>query len=120
MISIKRYKLNNVIVALATITVIFSTQYNIGSAKNISETHIIEIRDMKFIPEEIIARPGDVVQWVNYDFIPHTATADNKKWNSELIGAEIKWQINIGKETSSEDYFCIYHPGMKGRIKILK
>ena len=119
MTTIKRSKLNNVIVALATITVILLSSDNIGFAKDVSETHTIEIRDLKFIPNEISAKPGDVVQWVNYDFIPHTATADNKKLSSELIGAEAKWQMNIDKETF-EEYFCIYHPSMKGKVKVLK
>jgi len=119
MINIKRSNLNNVIVALATVTVIYFTSDNNGFAEEVSETHIIEIRDLKFIPSEITVRPGDVVQWINHDFIPHTATENNKKWNSELIGAEAKWQMTIGNETF-ENYFCIYHPGMKGKVKVLK
>ena len=119
MITIKRSKLNNVIVAIATVTVIFFISDNNGFAEEGSKTHIIEIRDLKFIPTEITVRPGDVVQWINHDFIPHTATANNKTWNSELIDAEAKWQMNIRKETF-EEYFCIYHPGMKGKIRTLK
>jgi len=119
MINIKRSKLNNVIVALATVTVIFFTPNNSGFSEEIFKTHIIEIRDLKFIPNEVSVKPGDVVQWVNHDFIPHTATANNKEWNSELIGAEAKWQMTV-KNVTMEDYFCIYHPGMKGKVKVLK
>jgi plastocyanin len=119
MINTKRSKLNNVIVALATITVISFTPDNNGSAAEVSETHIIEIRDLKFIPNKISVKSEDVVQWINHDFIPHTATANNKKWNSELISAESKWQMTIRKDTF-KNYFCIYHPGMKGKIEILE
>ncbi len=119
MINIKRIKFCSVIVALVTITAIYFFQLNNGLAEEAPKIHIIEIQDLKFIPSEINVKPGDVVQWANHDFIPHTATADNKKWNSDLIGAEAKWQMTIGNETF-EDYFCIYHPGMKGKIKTLK
>jgi len=119
MINAKKSKLNNVIVALAAITVISLTPDDNGFAKEVSKTHIIEIRDLKFIPNEISVKPGDVVQWINHDFIPHTATADNKKWNSELISAGAKWKITVRKEPI-EDYFCIYHPGMKGKIRVIK
>ena len=117
--NIKRNKFNNVIVAFATITFIFFAPDNNGFAEETSKTHIIEIRDLKFIPNEINVRTGDVVQWKNQDFIPHTATANNKKWNSELIDAKAKWKMTIGNETF-ENYFCLYHPGMKGKIRILK
>ena len=119
MICIERNIINNVIVALATVTVILFPLDNNGFAKETSKIHIIEIKDLKFIPNEISVKPGDIVKWINHDFIPHTATANNKKWNSDLIGAEAKWQMTIGNETF-EDYFCIYHPGMKGKVRILK
>ena len=117
MIDVKRNRFNSIIVALATITAICLTLHNNGFAEEASQIHVVEIQDLKFIPNEINVNPGDVVQWVNHDFIPHTATANDEKWNSELIGAKASWQMTVEKETF-EDYFCVYHPGMKGKIII--
>ena len=36
-----------------------------------AKTHIVEIKKMKFIPEELVLNKGDTVVWINRDFF-HT------------------------------------------------
>ncbi len=86
---------------------------------SVGQTHIIEIRDFKFYPDDINVKPGDTVRWVNKDFVPHTATANNKNWDSKLISVNNQWEIVINEDTF-EDYYCVYHPNMKGVISISK
>ena len=88
MIKIKKNKLNSVTMALAMVTAIYLTLHNNGFAEEASQIHVVEIQDLKFIPNEINVKPGDVVQWVNHDFVPHTATANDEKWNSEFVVAK--------------------------------
>ena len=118
MIKFNRNRLSTVSVAFAMITVTLLTLNNNGHTEEDPKIHIIEIQELKFIPNEIHVKPGDIVQWVNNDFIPHTATGNDKKWDSELIKANTSWQMTVNKETF-ENYFYVYHPGMKGKIKII-
>ena len=77
--------------------------------------HIVEIRNLTFIPAELDVSPGDTITWINYDFVPHTVTADDKSWDSGLIEANGKWQIVVIKGTY-ESYFCRFHPNMKANL----
>ncbi|MEM7294812.1 MAG: plastocyanin/azurin family copper-binding protein [Pseudomonadota bacterium] len=73
--------------------------------------------NFEFTPKEIHARPGDTVVWTNRDIVPHTATAQDKSWDTELIASgESKVIVVRGDMTSS--YFCAYHPSMLGSLKI--
>ncbi len=118
MLRIKQNKWNNVTVAIVTVIVFFFTSFDSVSAGEYPQTHVIAIEDLKFMPQAIHVKPGDIVQWVNFDFIPHTATANDQAWNSDLIGAQASWEMTVDRETF-EDYFCVYHPGMQGEIKII-
>lgn len=83
------------------------------------QTHIIEIHDLSFYPAQIKVKPGDTVRWVNKDFVPHTATVNNKNWDSKLISVNHQWEIVIYEDTY-ENYYCIYHPNMTGVISVSK
>jgi len=118
MLRTKQHKFNSVTVTIVTVIAIFFTTFNSISAEEYPRTHVIAIEDLKFSPREIKVKSGDVVQWINYDFIPHTATANDQGWHSDLIDVQASWEMTVDKETF-EDYFCVYHPGMKGKIKIV-
>lgn len=118
MIYTKRNKVNSVIVTFAMIIAIFLALHLNSFAEVTPQIHVIEIRDLEFIPEVIHVKLGDSVQWVNNDFIAHTATAKIKSWNSNLIDVNTSWQMTIDRETIG-DYFCEYHPNMEGKIKIV-
>ena len=47
-----------------------------------SSTHVIEIHKMKFQAGMLNVKIGDTVTWVNKDIVPHTATANDKSWDS--------------------------------------
>ncbi|MEQ9618353.1 MAG: plastocyanin/azurin family copper-binding protein [Deltaproteobacteria bacterium] len=84
-----------------------------------SKEHIVKIRNLEFTPKELAVAPGDTIIWINYDFIPHTVTADDESWDSGLIEAEGRWQIVI-QEDMHKSYFCRYHPSMRAGIRIVK
>ncbi len=119
MFKTKKSRFNSVTVALAMVITIFFTPFGSVFAEEIPQTHMIEIRDLEFLPIEVNVNPGDIIKWKNLDFIPHTATANDRTWNSDFIGVKKSWQMTVDENTL-EDYFCIYHPNMTGKIKIVK
>uniref|UniRef100_UPI003593BF6E cupredoxin domain-containing protein n=1 Tax=Paenibacillus wynnii TaxID=268407 RepID=UPI003593BF6E len=52
---------------------------------------------------------------MNRDEIRHSATADDKSFNSELMGKDESKSFTFDKQ-GEISYFCIPHPGMKGTI----
>lgn len=87
-------------------------------AKPAAQTHTVTIKRFKFIPEHLEIKVGDIVQWVNEDSAPHTATEDNKVWDSGNLGKSEQAQIEF-KEAATYDYICVYHPHMKGTLTVL-
>jgi len=78
------------------------------------QLHVVEIKDMKFQPEEISVKKGDTIMWVNRDMVTHCVTEENKKaWTSSNITAGAFWKMVVEINT---DYFCAIHQVMKGKI----
>lgn len=87
-----------------------------GAPSAAGKTLRIVVDNVAFSPAEADVTVGDTIEWVNRDFLAHTATAGDGKW--ELIlppGATKQLQI---KEPATLDYYCRYHPNMKGKISV--
>ena len=81
--------------------------------------HRVEIKGFAFEPSRIEVRAGDIVEWVNQDFAPHTATADNEnRWNTGSLRnkATGRWMTTQPGEFA---YHCAFHPHMKGVILVV-
>src|SRR6186713_1776975 len=83
-----------------------------------SATHTIVIADMKFSPETLTVGPGDTIVWVNKDFFPHTATAQDKSFDSLDIATNQSWKY-VATKMGAFPYVCTLHPTMKA-ILIVK
>ncbi len=85
---------------------------------NTPQHHEVEIRSFVFNPAVIQARIGDTIRWTNKDIAPHTATADEYGWDTDILErnetAEV--EVTAGMELS---YFCVFHPHMKGKVEIV-
>ncbi len=75
--------------------------------------HIVEIRDFGFHPQRTLAAPGDTVMWINRDVVPHTATANDRSWDSMELQEGESWEM-IVENSGLQQYFCEFHPGMRG------
>lgn len=74
--------------------------------------------NVAFAPANISARVGDTVEWLNKDFVAHTATARGGGWEVNLApGASGHVAL---KKAGTIEYYCRLHPNMKGRISIGK
>jgi len=91
-----------------------STQNNSLSVTARQHFHVVEIKGMKFLPEEITVTKGDTIEWINKDITTHDVTEEpTKAWTSKPIASGKSWRMTVKEST---DYFCSIHVVMKGKI----
>jgi plastocyanin len=78
----------------------------------------IKVQDLAFSPAQVSARVGDTIEWVNADFLAHTATARDGAWNVMLPPNTTRSVVL--KSAGTIDYYCRFHPNMTGKIVISK
>jgi len=86
------------------------------SAPARAETIQVTIDKLVFAPAEVNAKVGDTIEWVNKDALVHSATATNKDWNVNIAPHQ-SGRVVLTKPGAA-DYFCKYHPNMKGRVVV--
>jgi plastocyanin len=77
----------------------------------------VHIKDFKFVPPALTVPAGSTVTFVNDDTEPHTATADDKSFDSEAIDTSETWKHTFAKPGTFA-YFCEMHPMMKGTLTV--
>jgi plastocyanin len=103
-------------VAAALFSCLLLLQAGVGAgALAASATHTVVIADMKFAPETLTVKPGDTVVWVNKDFFPHTATAQDRSFDSREIATNKSWKYVAGAK-GEFPYVCTLHPTMKATL----
>lgn len=86
------------------------------SAHKIPKIFTVEIKDMKFVPENITVSKGDTIIWINHDMMAHDVTEEaSKTWTSGPIAAGGSWKMTVAGEVY---YYCSIHVVMKGKIKL--
>lgn len=75
----------------------------------------IEIKQMAFIPQEIVVNEGGKVVFINRDMVTHDITEMNKTWHSSALKVGESW-VFVAEKTAG--YYCSIHPVMKGRIVV--
>ena len=81
-----------------------------------AETIQVTIYKLVFSPAEVTAKVGDTIEWINKDILAHTATATNNDWNVAIAPKQTA-RLLLNK-AATVDYFCKYHPNMKGRVLV--
>jgi len=80
------------------------------------QVYTVEIKDMKFVPDDITVKRGDTIIWINRDMMAHDVTEEGEKlWSSSVIAPESSWKTEI---TGAANYFCSIHVVMKGKIRV--
>ena len=80
-------------------------------------THTVVIEGTRFLPETLTVKAGDTIVWVNKDLFPHSATSAEAKFDSAAIAAGASWKYTA-KKKGDFGYVCIFHPTMKGRLRV--
>lgn len=94
----------------------FAASCNSAAPERESQTHTIEIKQMKFVPSEITVQDGDSIVWINKDLVAHDVTEEKtKKWSSSLLQPGNSWKMAIHE---SADYYCSIHVVMKGKVQV--
>jgi plastocyanin len=81
-----------------------------------AETISVNVDKLSYTPAEVSAHVGDTIEWVNGDFLAHTATARNKEWDV-MIMRNKTGRITL-KHGGNLEYYCRFHPNMTGRISV--
>ena len=77
----------------------------------------ITVRDFTYQPASIVVAAGDTIIWLNADFVPHTATADDNAWDSKTLAAGATWRL-VADTLGRYRYYCTFHPNMEGVIEV--
>ncbi|MCK8484209.1 cupredoxin domain-containing protein [Aliiroseovarius sp. S2029] len=98
------------------IIAIFALAANIATPV-LAEEHRVTIRNMAFKPKSLDVVAGDTIVFVNAGRAPHTATASSGAFDTGRIrpGEAVRVTIN---GSGGIDYFCDYHPSMRGRMAV--
>jgi len=70
-----------------------------------------------FAPVSVTVQRGDRVTWTNKDPFPHTATAQDRTFDSRSIAAGDSWTW-VADKAGTFDYVCTLHPTMKARLVV--
>jgi plastocyanin len=82
-----------------------------------ADTIQVTIDKLVFSPTEINAKVGDTIEWINKDALVHTATV---KGGWEVMIPAKKSGSLVMQSAGDFDYYCRFHPNMKGRIAVAK
>jgi plastocyanin len=87
------------------------------SATPPANTVEIAIKDFKYDPPTVTVPVGRSVTWTNKDSVAHTATADDKTFDSGNLNLNQSWTWTAEKAGTYE-YICTYHPYMKATLVV--
>lgn len=90
-----------------------------ASPSNPTSPARVTIRLLKFSPDTIEVKAGEVVEWNNSDLTPHTATSskESTELDSSSINAGASWRHTFTRP-GTFSYFCTFHPEMKGVVLV--
>jgi plastocyanin len=80
-----------------------------------ADTITVTIDKLVFSPADIKAKVGDTVEWVNKDVLAHTATV---KGGWDVMIPAKKSASLVLKKAGAVEYYCRFHPNMKGHITV--
>ena len=75
----------------------------------------VTIDKLVFSPATVEAKVGDTIEWVNNDVVAHTATVKGG-WDV-MIPPKKSASLTL-KAAGAVDYFCRFHPKMRGHLDV--
>jgi len=80
------------------------------------QSYTVVVDKMKFGPLPTELHKGDVIVWLNRDFLRHSVTATNHVFDIDLPAGAGKRMVLT--KTGTFSFVCRYHPGMHGTLVI--
>ncbi len=81
-----------------------------------TKPHVVQVKNMAFGPSPKGVHVRDRVKWENRDPVEHTATATDGSFDITLT-PDGSGETEM-KKVGTISYFCRFHPGMKGELKV--
>jgi plastocyanin len=104
--------------ATAVVSLAFAgTAASTSQLKTAPKEYVITMQIVGFDPQALTVKSGDRVTWVNKDLFPHTATADDKAFDSHSVAPEATWTF-VAAKPGTHTYICTFHPTMKGTVQV--
>lgn len=107
--------------AFPRLLLVLAASVSLASAGSVTaaerQPQSVEIRGFAFQPGQVEVMVGDSVQWANQDFAPHTATADDEAWTTDVLPNGSKGKFTA-RSPGRFPYHCRFHPEMKGLIVV--
>ncbi|MGH1576200.1 cupredoxin domain-containing protein [Planktotalea sp.] len=82
-----------------------------------AKTHQVIIKGHAFTPASLTISPGDSVTFLNQDGAPHTATANNKGFDTKRLKKGESGTVKFA-DVGDFEYFCKFHRSMTGKITV--
>jgi plastocyanin len=76
----------------------------------------VTVDKISFAPAQVTAHVGDTIEWVNSDFLAHSATDRKKAWDV-FLPPNAKRSVKL-THAGEIDYYCRFHPNMVGHISV--
>ena len=76
----------------------------------------ITVDKISFAPAQVSAHVGDTIEWVNSDFLTHSATDRKKAWDI-FLPPNVTRSVKL-TQPGEIDYYCRFHPNMIGHISV--
>lgn len=80
-------------------------------------THIVEIQNFKFSPDDLTVHVEDTITWINKDIAPHTATAKDKRWDTGVLKQGESKSLVV-TDAMAGGYGCTFHTMMKAKLVV--
>ena len=74
--------------------------------------------EFAFEPADLSAASGDTIEFVNEDDAEHNFTAEDAGLDEDVDAGGSTTIDLSGVEAGTYDYFCEYHPDMKGTLEV--
>jgi plastocyanin len=82
-----------------------------------AESFVVSMQITGFEPATLTVKAGDRITWINKDLFPHTATADDKTFDSNSVAPAGQWTY-VAAKPGRHTYKCTFHPTMKATITV--
>jgi plastocyanin len=89
-----------------------------ASPAHVARTYTIVLDKMAFGTPPPDLHVGDTIMWANHDLFRHSATARDRRFDLDLPSG--KTARLVLKEPGTIGFFCKFHPGMTGRLKVAR
>ena len=102
-----------------TITVTGEARAGPAAASSAPRAIAIDMKDIKFNPQQVSVAPGGKVTWTNRDSAPHDATFDDIPLKTKTFGKGGTETLTAPTKPGSYSYFCSVHPFMKAVLVVV-